>query len=227
MEPIPPLPPLENLATEAGELSGTPVVIAVFFCAILLVAARDWRAVLAAFMVLYLSATVLTLQLLQPQWALLRVIVGGLVAIMWFLSAQRAGWGGRFLPFRHQAGVHARPLSSTTAFRTLMALTLAAVLLVTRPNLPLPLVPPEVRLVVIWLAAFALLQLALGDEALQVGVALLMWLVGTQLLMSALQLDPWLIWLLSTVELLIGLAVAYLMVARGPAPGPSTQEESG
>ncbi len=157
----------------------------------------------------------MTASLLPGQWALLRVVVGGLAAVIWYLSAQQAGWGGRFLPFQHSLGVQARPLSSTTLFRTLVALFLGALLLVLRPRLPLPVLPDDVRYVIIWLGAFGLLGLALGDEALQVGVALLLWLAAAQLMLAALQDEAWLIWLLSSVELLLALATGYLMVARG------------
>lgn len=225
MQPIPPLPTLQDLLAQVADLTGAPAVIAACLAALILVAARDWRLVLAAFMTLYLSLALLTATLLPPEWALLRVVVGGTVAIMWYLSAQRAGWGGSFLPFQSRPGVKARPLSSTTLFRTLIALSLAAVLLATRLRLPLPPLPPDLRFVATWLAIFALLGLALGDEALQAGVALLMWLGATQLTLSVVRQDAWLIWLLSTVELLVGLATAYLMVARGAAiAGPPGEE---
>ena len=111
--------------------------------------------------------------------------------------------------------MQARPLSSTTLFRTLLAVVLAAALLIIRPRLPIPSVDPDIRLVFTWLAAFGLLGLALGEEAMQSGVALLMWMAATQLLLSSLARDPWLIWFLSSTEILIGLAIAYLIVARG------------
>jgi hypothetical protein len=76
-----------------------------------------------------------------------------------------------------------------------------------------------------WLAAFSLLGLAIGGEALQAGVALLLWIAGAQLLVTALDQDPWLIWLLSSTELLLGLTIAYLMVARRPVrAGPGVGE---
>jgi hypothetical protein len=76
--------------------------------------------------------------------------------------------------------------------------------------------PTDLRFVVVWLGAFGLLGLALGDEALQTGVSLLLWLSATQLILAALQQDIWLIWLLSSLELLLALATGYLMIARGP-----------
>ena len=169
MQPIPPLPPLSQLIQQAQSLTGTPALYAIGIGAFIVVAARDWRLVLAGFTAITLGSALLTSTLLPPEWALVRVIVGGLVAIMWYLSAQRAGWGGYFLPFQRQGGVWARPLSSTTLFRTLLALALAGGLLATRPRLPLPPLPTDVQAVVIWLGAFAILGLALGDEALQAG----------------------------------------------------------
>lgn len=215
MQPLPPFPGPDALFEQANQLAGAPLLLVISLGVIVAVAARDWRLVLAALMLVYFGLAVLTASLLPPQWALLRVIVGGLAAVIWYLSAQQAGWGGRFLPFQHSPGVQARPLSSTTLFRTLVALTLAAIVLVLRPKLPVPVAPDDVRFVVVWLAAFGLLGLALGDEALQTGVALLLWLAATQLMIAALYVDPWLIWLLSSVELLFALATGYLIIARG------------
>ena len=217
MQPIPPLPPLEQTLQEATALAGSSTILAICACTAIIVAARDWRIVLAGFMVIYLGLALITSNLLPPEWALLRVIVGGLVAIIWSISAQRAGWGGRFLPFQSQAGVQERPLSSTTLFRSLVVVSVVVVLLTGQVRLPLPPIPTDIRLLITWLGVFALLGLALGDEALQTGVALLLWLAATQLLVSVLRQDPWLIWLLSTLELLVGLAAAYLIVTRGPA----------
>lgn len=215
MQPIPPLPTTDQLAQQLTPVIGLPAVVVVGLCAMVLVAARDWRIVVAAFMGLNIGLALLITTVVPAEWALLRVIIGGLVAVIWYLSAQRAGWGGRFLPFRSATGVNARPLSSTTLFRVLTVLLVAGFLLVLRPRLPLPPLSADIQIVVTWLGVFAILGLAIGDEALQVGTALLMWLGGTQLMLSALQRDPWLIWLVGVVELLIGLATAYLMVARG------------
>lgn len=226
MQPVPPLPATEEVFSQANELIGLPAVIIIGICAIVLVTFRDWRLILAAFMGLYLGLALLASTVMDAELALLRVIVGGLVAIMWYLSAQRTGWGGRFLPFSSRQGVQARPLSSTTLFRAVIALALAGALLASRARLPLPPIPPDFALVVTWLAAYALLGLALGDEALQVGTALLMWLAATQLVLSALSEDLALLGLLSTVELLVGLAIAYLMIARGPAEVALSDEES-
>lgn len=225
MQPLPPFPDLETLFSQAQQLAGTPVLLAIIGGVMLAVAALDWRLVLGALVFVYIGLALLTANLLPPQWALLRVITGGLAAIIWYLSAQQAGWGGRFLPFRHSAGVQSRPLASTTLFRSLIVLALAVWLVVLRSRLPLPMLPGDVRFVVFWLGAFALLGLAMGSEALQTGVALLLWLAATQLVVAALQPDPWLIWLLSSVELLLALATGYLMIARGSLWTPEQEKQ--
>ena len=86
MQPIPPLPPLNQLAQQVQSLTNTPALYAVGMGAFVAVAARDWRLVLGGFMTLSIGSAVLTSTLLPPEWALVRVIVGGLVAIMWYLS---------------------------------------------------------------------------------------------------------------------------------------------
>lgn len=227
MDPIPPLPTANQLWQALEPFVGLPAVVGVGASAFLLVSSRDWRIVVAAFMGLSFSLALLMSTVLPAEWALLRVITGGFIAIIWYLSAQRAGWGGRFLPFRSETGVNARPLSTLTWFRALVALSVAGLLLVLRVRLPLPPVPPDIQVAVTWLAVFALVGLGLGDEALQVGVALLMWLGATQLVLSALQPNPWLFWLLSSAELLVALATGYLMVARGSPATRAMYEEGG
>lgn len=217
MPPLPPFPTLETLLQQANPLLGTPLLLIIALSVMVTVAARDWRLVIASFVVVYGALAILTATLLPPQWALLRVVTGGMAGIIWYLSAQQAGWGGRFLPFQRSEGVQARPLATTGLLRILLALALAGVLLVLRPRLPLAAVTSDVRFVVVWLGAFAVLGMALGEEALQVGVSLLFWLAGTQLLLAALEQNAWTFWLLSSLELLLALATGYLMVARGPA----------
>ncbi|MBE2235010.1 MAG: hypothetical protein IAE85_16055 [Anaerolinea sp.] len=226
MQPLPPFPDLETLFAQAQPLAGLPTLIVIGVAVMVAVAALDWRLALAALMLVYVGLALLTANILPPQWALLRVITGGFAALIWYLSAQQAGWGGRFLPFRHSQGVQARPLASTTLFRGLLALTLALWLVVLRSQLPLPMLPADVRFAVFWLGAFGLLGLALGAEALQTGIALLLWLAATQLVVAVLQPTPDLIWLLSSLELLLALATGYLMIARGPlwADEPGGQE---
>ncbi|MER2598377.1 MAG: hypothetical protein ABTQ73_02540 [Caldilineales bacterium] len=219
MQPLPPFPSLDTLFQQADALLGPVLLLLFTLSAVIATAARDWRLVLAAFMAIYLALALYTARLLPPQWALLRVVVGGLAGVMWYLSAQQAGWGGRFLPFQRSLGVQARPLASTTIFRALLAISMAVVLWVLRARLPLSILPTDVRLAAYTLAAFGLLGLALGEEALQTGVALLFWLAATQLLVAVLQQDAWLIWLLSALELLLALTTGYLMIARGAETG--------
>lgn len=216
MQPLPPFPSLDTLFQQADALLGPVLLLLFTLSAVVAITARDWRLVLAAFMMSYLALALFTARLLPSQWALLRVVVGGLAGVIWYLSAQQAGWGGRFLPFQRSQGVQARPLASTTAFRAVLAISLAAALWVLRARLPLSILPTDIRLAAFSLAAFGLLGLALGEEALQTGVALLFWLAATQLLVAVLQQDPWLIWLLSSLELLLALTTGYLMIARGP-----------
>ena len=223
MQPLPPFPVLDTLFQQADGLLGPVILLLLIGGVVVATTGHDWRLVLLAFTLVYLGLALLTARVLPAQWALLRVVVGGLAAVIWYLSAQQAGWGGRFLPFQHSLGVQARPLASTTLFRATLGVTLAVTLLVLRSRLPLPMVSADMRFAIYCLGAFGLLGLALGEEALQTGVALLFWLAASQLLVAALQQDAWLIWLLSSLELLLALTTGYLMIARGPMTGAQSE----
>ena len=91
------------------------MTLVIGLCAIVLVSARDWRLVLTALMAMYIGLALIAASYLPPEWALLRVVVGGLIAIMWYLSAQRAGWGGRLRPSPAQVCSWAMPACSAAA----------------------------------------------------------------------------------------------------------------
>ena len=86
---MPPVPPLSTLVAALGTLAGLPAISVAVVAAALLIIVADWRAILFILQLLYLALTVVSLRLLPPEWAVLRMLVGALIGIMWYLSARQ------------------------------------------------------------------------------------------------------------------------------------------
>ena len=80
---------------------------------------------------------------------------------------------------------------------------------------PLPAIPPDVGLGSYWLMLNALLIVILTEEPLKAGQGLLMGIIGFELLYSPIERSLAMVWLLAVGNLLLTLAIAYLIVVRG------------
>ncbi len=185
---------------------------------ILLIAAMlvlsDWRLALAAFALLQVFAGILLTRLLPPEWALLQWIVGGLVGVMWFLSARRVDTIQR----RQRGTPWWRPqwrLNASTLLRLALVLLLLVVVYARPPLLPLPRLPSDLARFATFLALGGLIGLGLGDRPLRWGLCLSMWVLAANFTVDALQVDPGTVGLLAGLELLLGFAISYLIVVDG------------
>lgn len=214
----------------ASLLSSPWLVVGAGLSAALLVILTDWRLSLLAFALQALLLALLNTRLLPQGFALLRMLVGGLVALMWYLSARRVRWGGRQYPARWWLLRPARgerwPLLSASSLLRLLAVTLVG-LVFSRSlgRIALPMLPTDLALLCAWLWLMGLLALALSDEPLRAGFGLLTLLAGFQLFYGALEQSAASVGLLYGLDLCLGLAVSYLIVARGVAGRPELAQQ--
>jgi hypothetical protein len=207
---------LADFIRQVSILLTLPVVVLMGTAAAFIVVARDWRLVLFAYAIESATLAILLTQRIPVEWALLQAITGGLVAVMLFLSARQL----RDLPARGVSREGRWPqLASLTSLRVL-ALILAVVAFFTiHDRIDLPQASPAVRDGIVWLVLVGILGLALHEEPLHAGLALLTIVGGFLLLFFGLRPSRLLIGVLEAWQLLLGLAIAYLMVSRGLA-GP-------
>jgi hypothetical protein len=198
-----------------------PAVLLAAAGAVLILIPRDWRLALAGYTVVITMLTVLLVKLVPAEWALLQAFVGALVAVMLYLSARqsRGSWVIGF-----DSEVRWPQVASLTGFR-LMTVALAVLAFVAlRQRIELPRVDTLYRDALLWLTMMGLLGLALHEEPLHAGLSLLSMLAGFELLLfSLIQQSMW-IGLLLGGQLLLGLAISYLVVARGLAVAPTGPE---
>lgn len=213
---------LVDLFRQFSLLVALPAVLLAGVGAVLIVVFRDWRLVLFGYALLTLMLTLLFAQIVPAEWALLQAIVGGLIAVMMFLSASqlRGSW--------HKGlSWEARwpQVASLSSFRALAAALVAVAFLTVRDSVVLPKVEPLLRDAILWLTMIGILGLALHDEPLHAGLSLLTVMGGAQLLLFSLVQRRMLVGLADAGQLLLGLAISYLMLSRGlaatePAPEP-------
>jgi hypothetical protein len=207
------LPSLYEVLRQLRFITGELAIVGLFVTGGLIVLARDWRASLLALLGQYLLVGLILSRLILPEIALIKVLTGALICPMLYLAARQAGWGaGRgWSPTPAQGSL----FPGGRAFR-LLAVTLMTLLAVTlNQSYPLPAIPRDVGLVSYWLMLIGLLVLMLTEEPLKAGQGLLTAIVGFELLYAAIERSLALVWLWATVNLLLALAIAYLVVARG------------
>lgn len=203
---------LADLFRQLSILVGLPAVLIAAGAAALIVVARDWRIVLLAYAALSVMLTLLLSQVIPTEWALIHAITAGLTGVMFYLSARQLRW--------HPAsGVRWEDrwpqMASLTVFRGLTVGLAAVAFLFMHEQVELPKVEPLFRDLVSWLILIGLLGLALHEEPLHAGLSLLTVLGGAQVLLLTLDRQRMLIGLMEGGQILLGLAIAYLMLARG------------
>jgi hypothetical protein len=213
---------LSDLFRQLSLLIGTPAVILAAAATFLIVVPRDWRVALFGYAVLSVMLALLLSQVIPTEWALQQAVAGGLVAVMLFLSARQ---------LRGPAAANLRPsarwprVASLTTFRALAVGLATVAFLAVRETVDIPLLTPLFRDAVLWLAVIGLVGLALHEEPLHAGLSLLTFLGAAQLVIFTLVQRRMLVGILQGGQVLLGLAVAYLVVAHGFAAPPVSPEE--
>lgn len=207
------MPSLDEFLIQAGSITRELPLAGLFVASALLVLVRDWRVSLLAVLSQYVLVGLVLARLVLPEVALIKVLIGALICPMLYLAARQAGWGAHrdLLPGMSQGEV----FPGGRAFR-LLAVTLAALVAVTlSQEYPLPVVPPDVGLASYWLMLVGLLILMLTEEPLKAGQGLLTVILGFELLYALIERSLALVWLWAVVNLLLALAISYLVVVRG------------
>jgi hypothetical protein len=205
---------LPDFIRQLSILLTLPAVVVLGILAATIVVVRDWRAMLFAYALESATLGFLLTQRIPMEWAFLQVVTGGLIAVMLFLSARQL----RGVPAPGGSAEARWPqLASLPLFRVLMVVLALIAFLQLHSRVPLPQLNSALGDGVLWLALMAGLGLALHDEPLHAGLSLLSGLGGFVLLYFGITHSRLMIGFIEGWQLLIGLAVSYLMVSRGLA----------
>ncbi len=200
---------MPEILTKLAFLSSGPAVVGLACTAGLIVLVEDWRALLGALTAQYLLAGLLLTGTIRPEVVLLKIIVGGMVCSILYLTARRIRSGAA------TRGLSRYPLPLGFHFR-LLAIVLAGL---TAYGLfgryPFPEAPAFLVFAAYWLAVMGCLTMITGQQALKAGLGLLTLETGFEILYAALEEGLLIAGLLGIINILMALAIAYLASTQG------------
>ncbi len=216
------MPTFAELLARLSFLASTPSSAAALLAAGFIVIFFDWRGLVLAFGTMAVFTGLLYSQLLPPQVAGIKMLVGLLIAVQMFVTGRyiersRAGEAAASGPSAEDESTLQRWRSTTgLPFRIVVAVM---VLLISwqaslAPNFTLPDVQPVISATVIGLAAMGLLGLGLTEEPLKAGMLLLTVLTGFELYYAAIEPALAVIALLAATDFAVALAACYLAVIK-------------
>jgi hypothetical protein len=206
------LPSLYEVLDQLGFITRELAIVGLFVTAALIVLVDDWRASLLALLGQYLLAGMVLSRLALPEVALIKVLVGALICPMLYLAARQAGWLARQNPY--SAAAQRATFPAGPAFRLLAVTLMGLLAMALSQSYPLPVIPPDVGLASYWLMLNGLLILMLTEHPFKAGQGLLTGITGFELLYTYIERSLAMVWLWAVVNLLLTLAIAYLVVAR-------------
>lgn len=193
-------------------LSSTPLLVAGLLAA-LAVLVWDWRISLPAtlFVQLLIGQAAVQRSLIPDEWG--RVFAWVMVGCLLIL----------FLSIQQSAPAVMRGRVGTLLFRGLL-LSFGGLLLRSM-NIAdiLPLLDAQMTRWIFWLALCAIFGVATGEGALQSGLALLLWLIGAEIVLLAVTPAAVVVVALGMLFLLVALACAYLLLAENLALAENTR----
>ena len=179
-----------------------------------LLVAWEWRVMLVIVVILQLAVGTLMVRFhsANPNWMLVQLIA---------MLISCASLSISVLQMRSTTLVRRR---TNLELHLLFAPLLVAGWWLLQVDLPLPELNPALRQLFLWLAVVALVELSIGNDPMSIGVGLLIWCIPLHALAVLFTPIPTLLALIGLLELLLGLACAYLIIAdRNPALSPPKQ----
>jgi len=210
-----------ELLRQLAEGAVGPSLVLLIVSAGFVVLVRNWRLVLPVMVLQYVAVGLLLARLFDPMAALFKPMAGSITLIVLSLAAQRAD------DVRAERGESvarerlARPnWQRLPAQLLLRAVTMALVLTAAfgaAVRFPLPGGTRELNLGAYMLIGCGLILMATAYESLNVGTGILMLVSGFELAYVPLEPSVGVSALLALTTLLIGLAIAYLILADADA----------
>ncbi|MBI3177269.1 MAG: hypothetical protein HYZ35_04695 [Chloroflexi bacterium] len=221
------MPTFAELLSQFSFLASGPASVGVLLTAALIVIFADWRISVLALAAQSILAGLLYSQILPPQVAGVKMMVGLLICVQLFITARTAYAAppavegepvGKSVA-RKDARKNARKtlgVSVGAPFRVVATLMVAVVSwqVSTSPALQLSEVTAPVGLAVYGLIALGLLGLGLTEEPLRVGMCLITVLTGFELYYAAVEPALAVMALLAVMDFAVSLGACYLAVVR-------------
>lgn len=217
---------LQGMFLSLSSLSHLELMVGLLITGAVLVVFEDWRLTLWALLAQYVMVSLLLVRVMPLRVALIKVIVGGMVCMILYLTARHARWRRQSAAIEsHHEFPSVAPffdvLPMNVWFRLLVAVLAAVVTHAVGTKYALVDEPIGVSQACYWLVLTGLLVVILARDPLKVGVGLLTFQAGFEVLFATLEKGLSVAALLGAINLLVALAVSYLTTAQisHPAEG--------
>ena len=213
------LPSLTDLLNAMAFLGELPAAWCTLATALLLIVLRDWRYLLLVLAVQYVLVGWLLTDALEPQVAVLKILVGLITCLVLYLTARQVDWGrwsGNNRSDVEGESGRRRRISISFTFRLLIGLLTSIAILnaVNSQSINLPELPFHTNLAAFALMTMGLLALGLTEEPLTAGMGLLTILSGFELFFHSVEQALTVIGFMIGIDFLVAIITAYLTVAR-------------
>ncbi len=214
-----------DIAKTIASLPGTAVLIALLIAAALLVVLVNWRLLILALGAQYILIGLMLTRVVPIELAAVKALVGIMVCPVLYITARRVNWGHTDEEGTEETPPTDRPrrrwwhiLGAGWPVRLIVAVLALAISTGLAARSPLPIVSDLALSRDLTTAAFSVMLLglinaALAENPLKVGMGLLSIIAGFELFYTAVEPTLTIVGLLGLTNLFIALAIAYLTTA--------------
>lgn len=220
------MPTLPQVLSQLQFITQETSLLGLFITASIILLWRDWRSLILALLIQYILIGIILSRLVRPDIATLKVMIGAFICPILFLSVRQVSAAES--PFRSGesrifrlflARLDPRGAAATGfVFRLLAACLMILVATTLSASLLLPGLPPSVNTAVFWLIMAGLVTLSLTEEPLKAGLGLFTVFSGFELFYATVENSLLVTGLWGAVNLLMALAVGYLIVIHRAGP---------
>lgn len=216
---------LVQLIAQLAQLAAGPLLIGLVGTSLVMVLIRNWRITLPALILQYALVGVMLARVTQPAVALITPLAGVLISLSLSIAAQRAdnerATRGESIAIERVKHVAWQSVPAQVLLRAVAATLALTAAFAVAVNFPLPGSARELGLAAYVLLACGALIIAIAPEALNGGIGLLMIISGIELGYTPLEPSLSVVILLGLMNLLVGVAIAYLTLADANSPKPA------
>ncbi len=215
------MPTLPDILGQLQFISQEIFLLGLIVTAGTILVTRDWRLLILALLLQYILVGLILSRLVRPDIAVLKIMIGAFICPILFLSARQVAVNTPIMSpvIQQERGNRA---ATGWVFRLLTALIVLLATVTVSEMFALPGLPPTLVITVYWLALVGLTTLIITKDPLKTGIGLLTILTGFDLLYTTLEHSLLITGLWGAVNLLLALAISYLIIANGANP----EEES-
>jgi hypothetical protein len=204
-----------------SSVPGVVVLIALLITAALLVMLTNWRLLIFALGAQYLLTGLLLSRAVPIELGMVKALVGIMICPVLYITARRVKWGHpeddeienekpkSRLAWLISPGLPMRLIIATTGVVLSLSLALRNPLAITGDQA----VSHDITVGTFTLLLLGLLNMALNENPLKVGLGLLSLLTGFELFYTVIEPTLTIVGLLGLTNLIIALAIAYLTIA--------------